>query len=260
MDKPYLDKFIEELDNKLELYEGLTGDKYKESLREQYNLAKCFYDVLPKPDGVHDSKLFEDIAMDMDADVMGWIVELPFALFDHGGMVDEAIGICNLFAEVFSPDNFLGDMAAILAESGRREEAFERVSKNLEEFPDDEWIIIKAGQVYQILKEPEKALELYNRAYGMTSPLSYDREGVLERLVPLLRELGRDEEAAALVESEKKAEEARQERNRREEKEDTNFSNTTDKQKPMTASSRKIGRNEPCPCGSGKKYKKCCGK
>jgi SEC-C motif len=25
-------------------------------------------------------------------------------------------------------------------------------------------------------------------------------------------------------------------------------------------SRRKIGRNEPCPCGSGKKYKKCCGK
>ena len=22
---------------------------------------------------------------------------------------------------------------------------------------------------------------------------------------------------------------------------------------------QKIGRNEPCPCGSGKKYKKCCG-
>jgi preprotein translocase subunit SecA len=21
----------------------------------------------------------------------------------------------------------------------------------------------------------------------------------------------------------------------------------------------KVGRNEPCPCGSGKKYKKCCG-
>ncbi|WP_202943861.1 SEC-C metal-binding domain-containing protein [Natranaerobius thermophilus] len=23
-------------------------------------------------------------------------------------------------------------------------------------------------------------------------------------------------------------------------------------------SNNKIGRNEPCPCGSGKKYKKCC--
>ena len=26
-----------------------------------------------------------------------------------------------------------------------------------------------------------------------------------------------------------------------------------------TASRKKVGRNEPCPCGSGKKYKKCCG-
>ncbi len=26
------------------------------------------------------------------------------------------------------------------------------------------------------------------------------------------------------------------------------------------AASRKVGRNELCPCGSGKKYKKCCGK
>ncbi|MFC4024726.1 SEC-C metal-binding domain-containing protein [Oceanobacillus longus] len=22
----------------------------------------------------------------------------------------------------------------------------------------------------------------------------------------------------------------------------------------------RIGRNDPCPCGSGKKFKKCCGK
>ena len=27
-----------------------------------------------------------------------------------------------------------------------------------------------------------------------------------------------------------------------------------------SAKSKKIGRNEPCPCGSGKKYKKCCGR
>lgn len=29
-------------------------------------------------------------------------------------------------------------------------------------------------------------------------------------------------------------------------------------QAPQTGSSPKIGRNDPCPCGSGKKYKKCC--
>ena len=29
---------------------------------------------------------------------------------------------------------------------------------------------------------------------------------------------------------------------------------------PTPVLSKKIGRNEPCPCGSGKKYKKCCGR
>lgn len=29
---------------------------------------------------------------------------------------------------------------------------------------------------------------------------------------------------------------------------------------PPVRKERKIGRNEPCPCGSGKKYKKCCGR
>ena len=26
-----------------------------------------------------------------------------------------------------------------------------------------------------------------------------------------------------------------------------------------SGSTKKVGRNDPCPCGSGKKYKKCCG-
>ncbi len=30
-------------------------------------------------------------------------------------------------------------------------------------------------------------------------------------------------------------------------------------QKPATRDENKVGRNDPCPCGSGKKYKKCCG-
>ncbi len=31
------------------------------------------------------------------------------------------------------------------------------------------------------------------------------------------------------------------------------------KSKPRDASGKKVGRNDPCPCGSGKKYKNCCG-
>lgn len=31
------------------------------------------------------------------------------------------------------------------------------------------------------------------------------------------------------------------------------------KEEPVVRSGPKVGRNEPCPCGSGKKYKRCCG-
>ena len=32
------------------------------------------------------------------------------------------------------------------------------------------------------------------------------------------------------------------------------------KKEPKKNDKKKIGRNDPCPCGSGKKYKQCCGK
>jgi preprotein translocase subunit SecA len=40
------------------------------------------------------------------------------------------------------------------------------------------------------------------------------------------------------------------------------FSGGEGPEKPKTAQrkGKKVGRNAPCPCGSGKKYKKCCGR
>ena len=40
----------------------------------------------------------------------------------------------------------------------------------------------------------------------------------------------------------------------------TASSDGSEKAQPVRAQSKKIGRNDPCPCGSGKKYKKCCGR
>jgi len=36
--------------------------------------------------------------------------------------------------------------------------------------------------------------------------------------------------------------------------------NTKQKIEPIRNRQEKVGRNQPCPCGSGKKYKQCCGK
>ena len=39
-----------------------------------------------------------------------------------------------------------------------------------------------------------------------------------------------------------------------------NIDRFTHKPKTAFTDMPNIGRNDPCPCGSGKKYKKCCGK
>jgi len=40
----------------------------------------------------------------------------------------------------------------------------------------------------------------------------------------------------------------------------TNTSCCPPQQSPITRNTPKIGRNDPCICGNGKKYKKCCGR
>ena len=40
---------------------------------------------------------------------------------------------------------------------------------------------------------------------------------------------------------------------------DGNANDGKEKEKRQVKSN-KVGRNDPCPCGSGKKYKQCCGK
>ena len=98
------------------------------------------------------------------------------------------------------------------------------------------------------------------RGYGQLDPLrEYKKEGyalfeeLMDRIreetlitlsrIPVLRQRSDDE---ALTKKKKRA---------------MQFSHGEEGDKPETVrrSGKKIGRNAPCPCGSGKKYKKCCG-
>ena len=38
------------------------------------------------------------------------------------------------------------------------------------------------------------------------------------------------------------------------------FDYISEPQEEKSIITEKVGRNEPCPCGSGKKFKNCCGK
>ncbi|MFH1491131.1 MAG: SEC-C metal-binding domain-containing protein, partial [Pseudomonadota bacterium] len=98
------------------------------------------------------------------------------------------------------------------------------------------------------------------RGYGQLDPLrEYKKEGyaLFESLMDRIREEALTTLSRIRVLRQKPAEEDLPRRRRR----SMQLSHGGDGAAPETVrrEGEKIGRNSPCPCGSGKKYKKCCG-
>jgi preprotein translocase subunit SecA len=88
------------------------------------------------------------------------------------------------------------------------------------------------------------------RAYGQREPLIEYKREAYEMFQDMLSGIRRDI-ARLLMRLE-----IREERKR--EKRPVIFTSSETKKNPIKV--KKIGRNDPCPCGSGKKYKYCCGR
>ena len=101
------------------------------------------------------------------------------------------------------------------------------------------------------------------RGYGQTDPVAqYRIEGT--NLFYEMNDQIKLDVAKVLLHIEKQDEniERRQsveitEASQKEEREQNPIS---EKQTPIVNTEKKVGRNDPCPCGSGKKYKNCCGR
>ncbi|MEJ2421953.1 MAG: preprotein translocase subunit SecA, partial [Acidobacteriota bacterium] len=97
------------------------------------------------------------------------------------------------------------------------------------------------------------------RAYGQKDPLvEYKREGF--EMFSSMMDRVEDEIVRYLMLLEPQVEMEQRQVNRREGQ--YSYSSGDEEEaasKPVVRKDRKIGRNEPCPCGSGKKYKKCHG-
>jgi hypothetical protein len=118
---------------------------------------------------------------------------------------------------------------------------------------------------------------------GLATPDVENRTDLLDRLAMLYEETGRGEEAAVLRQEIQQTPDSKRTATVRREPGFTQFKEIFDfgqdgpslnelpnlakslNSAPATAEERsgrqsRVGRNEPCPCGSGKKYKKCCGR
>ena len=98
------------------------------------------------------------------------------------------------------------------------------------------------------------------RGYAQQDPLRiYKKEGfdMFQNLMTRVKQEVVDILFKIQIASPTQVEEMKQE-----EQQDLTFSSHSDEsapKQPVRRSSEKVQRNAPCPCGSGKKYKKCCG-
>jgi len=102
------------------------------------------------------------------------------------------------------------------------------------------------------------------RGYGQKDPLIEYKKEAYNIFAEMINRINFEiSEFVFHVQIEKQAEVKMKEkqRNIKEEKKDIFSGEKTkqEKREPLTRQMPKIGRNDPCPCGSGKKYKKCCG-
>jgi len=96
------------------------------------------------------------------------------------------------------------------------------------------------------------------RGYGGTDPLVAFKKEAFETWQTLQR--GMQEEIARLMFRVQLVREEQQERKSpfREMSARSGKEEEPEKPRPFKKKSGKVGRNDPCPCGSGKKYKRCC--
>jgi preprotein translocase subunit SecA len=105
------------------------------------------------------------------------------------------------------------------------------------------------------------------RGYGQKNPLNeYKREGfeMFANMIETVKQKTLSTLFRIKIASEEDVDRDAMEKKKRQQSEmrlsrGSEGSGESPKQ-PMKREGEKVGRNSPCPCGSGKKYKKCCGK
>jgi len=99
--------------------------------------------------------------------------------------------------------------------------------------------------------------------YGQKDPLQeYRREGY-DMFMAMIQRF-REESISLLLRirpmRERETEEMEARRRKQQQSMSYGRGDGDDKPKTVKRKGQKVGRNDPCPCGSGKKYKKCCGR
>lgn len=158
-------------------------------------------------------------------------------------MYDEAYDFCQEIIMRFKEDKYIDDFQSnigkILFLKGENEQAQKHFDQLLKKYPNDLQIIfeyLSCLKTYDI----QKAKDIILTYVPLTLEYNNESEPVLKLSKDILEALNEKELAKQYQNINK-------------------IQNDFGKRKPAIKKVT-VGRNDPCPCGSGKKYKKCCGK
>jgi len=175
-------------------------------------------------------------AFDHEFEFIGHLLDVPTRV---GAVGETALAVRVAEALQFcASDDMKGQVALVHAQAGDRKRALELVLTNLETAREPFIAEFRAGDVYRELAEADAAEAYYRRSLAIAPTASMRSEAAL-RIASLLLDSGRAAEAVAFLAQQRALPSAP--------------SDNAAAQVPV------VGRNDPCPCGSGKKYKKCHG-
>ncbi|WP_394820716.1 SEC-C metal-binding domain-containing protein [Pendulispora albinea] len=209
-------------------------------------------------DAVHDRiDQLAAIEETFEVDAYTWLADIPFELADHG-QLDEAIDLCTALARSLASPSLVCDRAMLLVQAEREDEARQQIEDLRASFPDDLEVLDSVADVLMELGDDDEAEILSRRVREDATEDEIElRLSSTERLVELLRTRGEEDEANEL-------ESELDDLDRRVgEYLDAHAAGLPPRldapSEPVRRNGAKVGRNDACPCGSGKKFKKCCG-
>jgi tetratricopeptide (TPR) repeat protein len=202
--------------------------------------------ALAAPDGTMSKTAFDALNAELPADLRAWLLELP-SFLSKKGRREQGEELCGLYAKLLGAPSIDAERAVVLWEAGAKEEGRAALAAAREKHPDHCWPELRSGYVAEQEERDDEAKRHYESAVekarkgGDPKELRFAWDG----LVQFHSERGERDTAVEL--SRKMLEECP---DLQEEL----------KVETIVNDSAKVGRNDPCPCGSGKKHKKCCGK
>jgi tetratricopeptide (TPR) repeat protein len=197
-------------------------------------------------------------------DYTDWLIEV---LDEHTRKFPATVfEIADVLSECREPARFETIAAMALAHAGRKDDAAVRAQNTVQRFPDDLWAHLLAGDVFEELEDEDQAIRLWTAALALAKD-AVDWDAAADRLSDLFDYSGREDDVEQILKQYPRPPGALRSPepfdacDEHEGSElDPWMDSTIGKIAPPEhlTRARTVGRNEPCPCGSGKKYKKCC--